>query len=287
RNTEQDFYQVDGLGSTRALADEKGNVTDTYDYEAFGELIDSTGESENSYRFTGEQFDEDLGDYYLRQRFYDQSTGRFLRRDTYEGSRNEPNSLHKYMYASGKPVNLIDPTGLFSMAEVSAANAIRNALSGIQIDNGQHLVAVTLGERPDPSDFVVQGLLGLGILASVPLITRFARNTFAMRALIHRYKFFASSNQSTEHFVRHGDEVMQVLGRASYSIQDYIEDANSVIKTGTWVPEMNGYVQVVGGAGRAKVAFVGVRRDNVDIITTFHLKSVREVIKKAPSLGWG
>nr|WP_249071231.1 hypothetical protein [Argonema antarcticum] len=35
--------------------------------------------------FAGEQFDENLGDYYLRERFYDTDTGRFTRRDTFEG----------------------------------------------------------------------------------------------------------------------------------------------------------------------------------------------------------
>ena len=80
---------------------------------------------------------------------------------------------------------------------------------------------------------------------------------------------------------------MQVLGRTSYSIKDYIEDANHVIKTGRWVPEMNGYVKIVGGSGKStKAAFVGVRRDNTNVVTTFHIKSVKEISKKSPSLGW-
>ncbi|WP_242060255.1 hypothetical protein [Oscillatoria sp. FACHB-1407] len=128
-------------------------------------------------------------------------------------------------------------------------------------------------------------MLGLGILASVPIITKFVKNTFVLRAVTNQYKFFAG-NEAFEHFARHGSEVMQVLGRASYNLEDYIDDANHVIKTGTWVPEMNGYVKVVGGSGNAKVAFVGVRRDNTDVVTTFHIKSLREISRKAPSLGW-
>ncbi|NER00859.1 MAG: RHS repeat-associated core domain-containing protein, partial [Cyanothece sp. SIO2G6] len=146
RNTEQDFYQVDGLGSTRALADEKGNVTDTYDYEAFGELIDSTGESENSYRFTGEQFDEDLGDYYLRDRFYDQGSGRFLRRDVYEGRFREPLTLNKYIYGHNNPVNLIDPSGLFSITEINAADKIRLELTKTYLEEGGSIILDLGGE---------------------------------------------------------------------------------------------------------------------------------------------
>ena len=128
RNAEQDFYQVDGLGSTRALTDENGNVTDTYDYEAFGELIESSGESENSYQFAGEQFDEELGDYYLRDRFYDPDLGRFIRRDNYAGTIADPLTLHKYVYANGNPVNGTDPSGFTTATEISSTFSIFNQL---------------------------------------------------------------------------------------------------------------------------------------------------------------
>lgn len=48
---------------------------------------------------------------------------------------------------------------------------------------------------------------------------------------------------------------------------------------------MNGYVKFVGGEGSAKYAFVGLDRATGEI-TTFHLKTVSELIKKAPSLGF-
>ena len=144
RGEEQDFYHVDGLGSTRALTDETGNVTDTYDYEAFGKLVDSSGESENDYLFAGEQFDGDLGQYYLRQRYYEQGIGRFTRRDTYEGRIGEPLTLHKYLYANADPVNGIDPSGFVTLAEISAARSIRNTLAGIQLDSYSYLINVTI-----------------------------------------------------------------------------------------------------------------------------------------------
>lgn len=131
RNTEQDFYQVDGLGSTRALTDETGNVTDTYDYEAFGELIESEGESENSYQFAGEQFDEAIGDYYLRDRFYDPSSGRFTRRDVYEGDFVQPLSLHKYLYTHNDPINYVDPSGFINKYTLLATLVIADILASV------------------------------------------------------------------------------------------------------------------------------------------------------------
>jgi RHS repeat-associated protein len=117
------YYVYDGHGSVRALTDQTGAVTDTYDYDAFGTLLHSTGTTYNNFLFAGEQFDPDLGLYYNRARYMNASTGRFWSMDTYEGDQNSPASLHKYLYANADPVNAIDPSGKFSLSEVTEAAA--------------------------------------------------------------------------------------------------------------------------------------------------------------------
>ncbi|MFM5983985.1 MAG: RHS repeat domain-containing protein, partial [Sphaerospermopsis kisseleviana] len=112
RDTERSFYHVDGLGSTRALTDINGLLTDAYAYEAFGEMIKQLGNTQNSYLFAGEQRDPNLGLDYLRARYLDVNSGRFYGRDPFEGILKIPNSLHPYIYASNNSVNLIDPSGL-------------------------------------------------------------------------------------------------------------------------------------------------------------------------------
>jgi uncharacterized protein RhaS with RHS repeats len=57
------------------LSDPAGALTDTYQYDAFGNELGRTGVTENNYLFAGEQFDESLHHYYLRARYYDQSVG--------------------------------------------------------------------------------------------------------------------------------------------------------------------------------------------------------------------
>ena len=78
--------------------------------------IHEVSHSRSYYR--AEQYDSDLGLYYLRARYMNPLTGRFMSRDPKEfkplESRNKPvasRKLHKYLYASGDPVNLIDPRG--------------------------------------------------------------------------------------------------------------------------------------------------------------------------------
>ena len=88
-------------------------------YDAFGNLLNSTGSTPNDMRYRGEQWDSDLGLYYLRARYYNPITGRFMSRDPYDGNTILPISLHKYLYASGNPVNRIDPRGRADLFEYS------------------------------------------------------------------------------------------------------------------------------------------------------------------------
>ncbi|MDX2211647.1 MAG: RHS repeat-associated core domain-containing protein [Oculatellaceae cyanobacterium bins.114] len=85
----------------------------SYTYDAYGRAVSGTGSTENSYRFTGEQFDEELDEYYLRDRYYNAETGRFTRRDVFDGNLAEPLSLQKYIYVHANPVNATDPTGMY------------------------------------------------------------------------------------------------------------------------------------------------------------------------------
>src|SRR5205823_2926150 len=72
------FYHFDGQMSTRQLSDANGQVTDTYVYDAYGVMTGSTGSTVNQFLYSGEQFDEDLGFYYHRARYRNQSTDRFI-----------------------------------------------------------------------------------------------------------------------------------------------------------------------------------------------------------------
>jgi len=147
------YYQVDGLGTTRGLTNAQGNVVRTYNYEAYGELLNSTGNAENKYMFAGEQYDEALGDYYNRARYYDQSTGRFTRRDDYEGRLGEPLTLHKYMYTHDNPVNFTDPSGKTTLAETNITFAVLNVLQNLFLF--QQGVRLLVGDLASPLPKIV------------------------------------------------------------------------------------------------------------------------------------
>ncbi len=86
-------------------------VTDSYEYDAYGNSFTVSGSTPNNYLYRGEQYDPDLGLYYLRARYYNPATGRFMSRDPFGGYLSVPFSQHAYNYAAADPNDWRDPSG--------------------------------------------------------------------------------------------------------------------------------------------------------------------------------
>lgn len=161
------FYGYDGQGSVRLLTDFFGAITDTYTYDAFGNLIAATGTTPNEHLYVGEQFDANVGFYYLRARYMDPSIGRFWSMDSYEGSSYDPATLHKYLYVGADPVNKVDPTGHSSIAEELVTLDVNSILSSMSAIRNIAIAAVAACAL----NFAVTGLLNeadISIGASTP-----------------------------------------------------------------------------------------------------------------------
>ena len=128
-------FHFDGTGSTRALTSDSDVLTDSYTYDAYGKEIASSGSSPNSYLFAGQQYDPNIGLYYLRARYYNPETGRFVSMDPQRGDPQSPISLHRYLYANNNPVNFVDPTGKFTLIEISITISINSSLQSIYTKN--------------------------------------------------------------------------------------------------------------------------------------------------------
>lgn len=145
RDGKKSYYVYDGHGSVRALADESGKVTDKYVYDAFGNFISSYGSTKNDFLFCGEQFDPVTGLYYLRARYMNPSVGRFITMDSYEGSIDDPVSLHKYLYANANPVSNSDPSGYKNVMEFQVTTGIQGIINKIAMPNPKALLDMVGG----------------------------------------------------------------------------------------------------------------------------------------------
>lgn len=125
------FYHFDRTGSTLALTDTSGRVTDAYAYKPYGRLLAHQGETSQPFTFVGQfgvRQEGSSGDlYHMRARYYDSDTARFLSRDTLPPMLAAPQQLNPYQYATQNPVMFTDPVGLLKL-DPSKASKIGNGL---------------------------------------------------------------------------------------------------------------------------------------------------------------
>jgi RHS repeat-associated protein len=116
------YAHSDGLGSIRAISDGSGIAVGTTAYEAFAATRAKTGVS-YAFGFTGEQLDAESGYIYLRARYSDPGTGRFVSRDPFIGFVDIPETLHPYGYARNTPTMNVDPSGLTDMLDPGSSDS--------------------------------------------------------------------------------------------------------------------------------------------------------------------
>lgn len=136
------------------------DVVATYYYDSFGNILDQTGEVDNSILYAGYQYDEETGLYYINARMYDPVTARFLQEDTYLGNINDPLSLNLYTYCLNNPHKYVDPSGHFAITLAVVIGAVIWGLVGAAIE---YKLQKDAGGMIDYNQVLFQGVLNAGI----------------------------------------------------------------------------------------------------------------------------
>jgi RHS repeat-associated protein len=132
------FYIHDRLGSVRLVISDAADVNNSYTYSPFGEPFASEctalgapyGETVyNPFLFTGQWYDSEIRQYYLRARQYSPYLGRFTSRDPVKGQFKFPLTLHRYLYCNNSPANFIDPSG----ESLSGATLVKPIAAGYSV----------------------------------------------------------------------------------------------------------------------------------------------------------
>ena len=109
RGQELYYYHKDEQLSTALVIGGQGEIRNSYQYDAFGMSLGTTEKLNNRIRYTGQQYDDVTGQYYLRARYYNPVAGRFMQEDVYQGD-----GLNLYAYCGNNPVVYDDPSGYAS-----------------------------------------------------------------------------------------------------------------------------------------------------------------------------
>ena len=149
------------------VVDAAGAVVRSYDYDAFGVERAPDAEDVNPWRYCGEYFDVETGTIYLRARYYNPVTGRFLTEDPIG------DGLNWYTYTANNPIMYVDPSGEVKVSSGTVTGweawkkmGVMAASIGISIAG---IVGMCAGVVA-----IVGGTAGYGALFAIPIIFEIA-----------------------------------------------------------------------------------------------------------------
>ena len=127
KSEESSYYLYDGRNSVTGILTETANLTNSYQYDSYGNLTSGTADGVNYYGYNGESTNVKTGLQYLRARYYNAENGTFTTEDSDLGTTKNPLTRNRYDYATNNPLNYSDPTGhsLWSRIKSTAKKAVK------------------------------------------------------------------------------------------------------------------------------------------------------------------
>ena len=123
--TTAQYYFIKNLqGDIVAMTDATGTIKCSYTYDSWGKVLSIAGPNGtpsltdytnpaniNPFRYRGYYYDAENQLYWLRSRFYDPNTGRFLNADGYVSTGQGLLSTNMFLYCLNNPIRYIDESG--------------------------------------------------------------------------------------------------------------------------------------------------------------------------------
>lgn len=134
-SNERLFYHFDEIGNTMFLTSDSGAVDTSYLYGPYGENIGPENQANNPFTWQGRygvMHEGSSGLYYIRNRYYDSQTGRFISRDKINNIM--PRSISPYQYALSNPLMFTDSSGIDAQVHVQGVFGVAGLHSGISVD---------------------------------------------------------------------------------------------------------------------------------------------------------
>ena len=133
KSEESSYYLYDGRNSVTGILTENANLTNSYQYDPYGNLTSGTADGVNYYGYNGESTNVKTGLQYLRARYYNAENGTFTTEDSDLGTTENPLTRNRYDYTTNNPLNYSDPTGnsLWSRIKGAAKKAAKKVVKTV------------------------------------------------------------------------------------------------------------------------------------------------------------
>ena len=107
------YYVLNLQGDVVKLVTESGAVAASYEYDAWGNILASSGSmaEKNPLRYRGYYYDSETGFYYLQSRYYDPATRRFINADSYASTGQGFVGTNMFAYCNNNPAIFVDNGG--------------------------------------------------------------------------------------------------------------------------------------------------------------------------------
>lgn len=151
------YYVLNLQGNVVKLVTESGAVAASYEYDAWGNILSSSGSKAeiNPLRYRGYYYDTETGFYYLQSRYYDPVTHRFINADSYSSTGQGIIGYNMFAYCNNSPVIQADHTGEFGL--LTLVSAVVSAAVNVATT---YIAAKATGQEYTLTDALVSAAIG-------------------------------------------------------------------------------------------------------------------------------
>ncbi len=234
KSEESSYYLYDGRNSVTGILTENANLTNSYQYDPYGNLTSGTADGVNYYGYNGESTNVKTGLQYLRARYYNAENGTFTTEDSDLGTTENPLTRNRYDYTTNNPLNYSDPTGhsLWSRIKSTAKKAAKAVKSvGKKIVNTAKKVVKTVVNTAKKAAKTIVNTVK-GVAKTAKNAAKHAKQTYqSVKNRVTSSSTYQKITSRGSQFIRSVSNGVQKIGKTYTSFKSYVSERTAEIRS--------------------------------------------------------
>ena len=234
KSEESSYYLYDGRNSVTGILTETANLTNSYQYDSYGNLTSGTAAGVNYYGYNGESTNVKTGLQYLRARYYNAENGTFTTEDSDLGTTENPLTRNRYDYTTNNPLNYSDPTGhsLWSRIKSTAKKAAKAVKSvGKKIVNTAKKVVKTVVNTAKKAAKTIVNTVK-GVAKTAKNAAKHAKQTYqSVKNRVTSSSTYQKITSRGSQFIRSVSNGVQKIGKTYTSFKSYVSERTAEIRS--------------------------------------------------------